>query len=211
MSWITVVWSMNAAACLTLAAFYFVVWCKQRENWVHLVFSVSAVAAAAIAPFELAMKHAQTGGQYEALVRWIHVPVWVLTVSFVVFVRLYLYAGRPWLAWSICGLRTLVLILNFILTPNINFRRVTSLRHFSWWGDEMISMPVGVANSWGLLSSVSLLLLLIFFVDATVTVWRRGDRRRALLLGGGMIFGAILAWHVPLVIWGIIDVPFFLC
>ena len=26
-----------------------------------------------------------------------------------------------------------------------------------------------------------------------------------------MIFGAILAWHVPLVIWGIIDVPFFLC
>ena len=25
-----------------------------------------------------------------------------------------------------------------------------------------------------------------------------------------MIFGAILAWHVPLVIWGIIDVPFFL-
>ena len=75
----------------------------------------------------------------------------------------------------------------------------------------MISMPIGVANPWGLLSSVSLLLLLIFFVDATITVWRRGDRRRALVLGGSMIFGAILAWHVPLVIWGIIDVPFFLC
>jgi len=57
---------------------------------------------------------------------------------------------------------------------------------------------------------VSLLLLLIFFVDATITVWRRGDRKRALVLGGSMIFGAILAWHVPLVIWGIIDVPFFL-
>ena len=26
-----------------------------------------------------------------------------------------------------------------------------------------------------------------------------------------MIFGAILAWHVPFVIWGIIEVPFFLC
>src|SRR5262249_31285441 len=33
---------------------------------------------------------------------------------------------------------------------------------------------------------------------------------RALLVGGSMIFGAILAWHVPLVIWGVIDVPFFL-
>ena len=58
---------------------------------------------------------------------------------------------------------------------------------------------------------MSLLLLLIFFIDATITVWRRGDRRRALVVGGSMIFGAILAWHVPLVIWGIIDVPFFLC
>ena len=211
MSWITIVWSMNAAACLTLAAIYLVVWCKQRQVLAHLVFSITAVAAAAVAGFELAMMHAGTVGQYEALIRWIHVPVWVLTVAFVAFVRLYLHAGRPWLAWSICGLRTLVLILNFILTPNLNFRRITSLRHFSWWGGEMISMPLGVANPWGLLSSVSLLLLLIFFVDATIAVWRRGDRRRALVLGGSMIFGAILAWHVPLVIWGIIDVPFFLC
>jgi len=211
MSWITIVWSMNAAACLTLAAIYLVVWCKQRQVLAHLVFSITAVAAAAIAGFELAMMHAGTVGQYEALIRWIHVPVWVLTVAFVAFVRLYLHAGRPWLAWSICSLRTMVLILNFILTPNLNFRRITSLRHFSWWGSEMISVPFGVANPWGLLSLVSLLLLLVFFVDATITVWRRGDRKRALVLGGSMIFGAILAWHVPLVIWGIIDIPFFLC
>ena len=102
-----------------------------------------------------------------------------------------------------------MLILNFIFTPNLNFRQITSsgtsrgaVRRFrcrSAW-----QIP-------GALSSVSLLLLLIFFVDATITVWRRGDRRRALVLGGSMIFGAILAWHVPLVIWGIIDVPFFLC
>ena len=169
------------------------------------------MAAAAIAGFELAMMHAGTVGQYEALIRWIHVPVWVLTVAFVAFVRLYLHAGRPWLAWSICGLRTLVLILNFILTPNLNFQRITSLRHFSWWGGEMISVPFGVASPWSLLFGESTVAPLSFSSDATIAVWRRGDRRRALVLGGSMIFGAILAWHVPLVIWGIIDVPFFLC
>jgi PAS domain S-box-containing protein len=210
MSWITILWSMNAAACLTLAAFYFVVWCRERENWVHLLLSSSAIAAAAIAVFELAMMHADTVGRYQALVRWIHVPVWVLIVSFVIFVRLYLHAGRRWLAWSICSLRTLVLILNFIFTPSINYRQITGLRMFSW-GGEIISVPIGVANPWGVLSSMSLLLLLIFFVDATITVWRRGDRRRALVVGGSMILGAILAWHVPLVIWGIVDIPFFLC
>jgi two-component system, LuxR family, sensor kinase FixL len=210
MSWLIIVWSMNAAACLTLAGIYLLVWCKQRGDWAHLIFSATAVATAGIAAFELAMMHAETVERYEALVRWIHVPVWVLVVSFVIFVRLYLHAGRPWLAWSICGLRTLVLILNFIFTPSINYRHITSLRQFSW-GGEIVSVPIGVANPWGLLSSVSLLLLLVFFVDATITVWRRGDRRRALVVGGSMILGAILAWHVPLVMWGIINIPFFLC
>ena len=133
----------------------------------------------------------------------------VAQVSFVAFVQLYLHAGRRWLAWSIYSLRTVVLILNFIFPVSINFRAITDIHHFSWAG-EMISVPVGVPNLWGLISNFSLLLLLIFSVDATITVWRRGDRRRALLVGGSMIFGAILAWHVPLVIWGLVEVPFFL-
>ena len=209
MSWITIVWSMNAGACLTLAAFYFAVWCKQRQSWVHLLFSCSAIAAAAISALELAMLHAQSIERYQLLLRWVHLPVWVLTLSFVAFVRLYLHAGRTWLAWSIYSLRTLILILNFIFPVSINFRAITDIRHFSWGGD-MISVPVGLPNPWGVLSQVSLLLLLIFSVDASVTVWRRGDHRRALFVGGSMIFGAILAWHVPLVIWGVLEIPFFL-
>jgi PAS domain S-box-containing protein len=209
MSWITAVWSMNAAACLTLAGFYFAIWCKQRQRPMYLVFSCSAIAAAAISAFELWMLNSKTVDEYESLVRWIHVPTWVLTLSFVAFVRLYLHAGRVWLVWIIYGLRTLVLILNFIFPVGINFTAITDIRQFSW-GGQLVSVPVGASNPWGLLSIVSLLLLLIFSVDAAITVWRRGDRRRAVLVGGSMIFGAILAWHVPLVIWGVIDVPFFL-
>jgi hypothetical protein len=41
MSWITVIWSMNAGAFLTLAPLHGAgaVWCKQRENRVYLLFS----------------------------------------------------------------------------------------------------------------------------------------------------------------------------
>src|SRR5215470_1483031 len=180
MNWITAIWSMNAGACLTLAAFYGVVWSKQRTNRAYLLFSCSAVAAAVISGFELRMMTATTVEQYQLLMRWIHVPVWVLTLSFVAFVRLYLRAGRPWLARSIYILRTLVLILNFCFPVSINFNRIADIRHFEWAGD-IISVPVGVPNPWGLLSQVSLLLLLIFAMDATITVWRRSDKRRALL------------------------------
>jgi PAS domain S-box-containing protein len=208
MSWITILWSMNAAACLTLAAFYFVVWLKQRENWVHLLFSCSAIAAAAISAFELWMMNGREVDQYALLVRWIHVPVWVLTVSFVAFVRRYLHVGRAWLSWSIYGVRTLVLILNFSFPVSINFWSITGLHQLSLWG-EAVSVPVGVPNPWGSLSQLSLLLLLVFSVDATLTLLRRGDRRRALVLGGSMIFGTIFAVHVPLVIWGVLEIPFF--
>jgi len=203
-------WSMDAAFCFTLAGMYLLVWWKQRKGWVHLLFSCSALAAGAIAGFELMSMRAETTAQYGALLRWAHLPVWILIVSVVWFVRFYLRAGRMWLAWSICGLRTLALVLNFLFTPNLNFRKITSLRHLQWWGGETVSAPVGVPNPWTLVGQLSLLLLLIFFVDATITVWRRGDRRRALIVGGSAIFFITLAFgQSALVIWGVIESPFF--
>jgi two-component system sensor kinase FixL len=210
MSWVTLLWSMDGAFCFTLAGIYLLVWWKQRKGWVHLLFSCSALAAGVIAVFELTSMRAETAAQYGAVLRWAQLPVWVLIVSVVWFVRFYLRAGRLWLAWSICGLRTLALVLNFLFTPNLNFREITSLRHLSWWGGEMVSAPVGVPNPWTLIGQLSVLLLLIFFVDATITVWRRGDRRRALIVGGSAIFFIALALgQSALVIWGVIESPFF--
>ncbi|MFZ3376413.1 MAG: PAS domain S-box protein [Chthoniobacterales bacterium] len=211
MSWVTLLWSMDAALCFTLSGIYLLVWFRQREQWVHLLFSCSAVAAGLIAGFELAAMHAQTTAQYGALIRWAHLPVWILVVSVVWFVHLYLRAGRRWLVWTVCGLRTLALVLNFLFTPNLNYREITSLRHLPWWGGESVSVAIGVPNPWTLIGQLSLLLLLIFLVDVTITVWRRGNRRRALVVGGSAIFFITLALgQSALVIWGVIQAPFFI-
>jgi PAS domain S-box-containing protein len=211
MSWITLAWSMNAAACLTLAGIYFLVWCKQRDSLVHLLFSCIAFSAAAIAALELQLIHAETPEAYGAILRWRQLPVWTLVLSLVGFTRLYLRAGWPWLAWSVCGLRTLVLVLNFVFTPNLHYREITTLRQLAW-GGEMASVPLGTPNPWSLISEVTLLLLLTFFVDASITAWRRGERKRALMVGGSIVFfGTIVAAQVALVVWGVMRVPFFSC
>jgi PAS domain S-box-containing protein len=155
------------------------------------------------------MMNARTVEEYQLLMRWIHVPTWALTLSFVAFVRLHLHAGRAWLAWTIYTLWTLILTFNFSFPFGINFKAITDIRQFAWAG-EMVSVPIGVPNPWGLLSQLSLVLLLVFSADAGIAVWRRGNRRRALLIGGSMVFGAILAWHVPFVIRGIVELPLFL-
>ena len=145
MSWVTVIWSISAGACLTLALLQFIVWWKDRSARANLVFSVGAVAVAVFAAFELALMHAETAEQFGSVARWIHVPGWVLIVSIVAFVRLYLKAGRGWLAWTVVAVRSLSLILNFVLSPNINYREITALRHVSFLG-ESVAVPEGVPN-----------------------------------------------------------------
>jgi len=174
MSWVTVIWSIGSGACLTLAFIQFVVWWKNRAARANLAFSVLAIAVAALAALELALMRAETPEQFGTLARWVHVPAWVIVVSLVAFVRLYFRAGRPWLAWVVIGVRTLLLILNFVFSPNINYWRITPLRHVSFLG-ESVSVPTGIPNPWMLVAQSSLLLLVIFVIDATITVWRRGD------------------------------------
>ncbi len=94
MSWVTVIWSTVAAACLTLAAVNLLVWCKQRTAWANLLFSSTAVATAAMAFCELRMMLADTPGQFGTALSWLQVSVFVLTVSLVGFVLFYMRAGR---------------------------------------------------------------------------------------------------------------------
>jgi len=207
MNWVTVIWSVGSGACLTLALIHVVVWWKDRAARANLVFSAMAIAVAAFAALELAMMQAQTPEQFGSDVRWVHVPVWVIIVSLVIFVRLYLKAGRQWLAWTVVGVRTLSLILNFIFSPNINFRQMAPLRHVSFLG-ESVSVAAGVPNPWMLVAQLSLVLLVIFVMDATIAVWRRGDRRQALMVGGSILFFTMAGTVEGITItWGIISMP----
>src|SRR5256886_6896731 len=205
MNWVTVIWSMGSGACLTLALMHLVVWWKERTSRANLIFAVMAVAVAVFAALELAMMRAQTPEEFGIAIRWVHVPVWIIIVSLVIFVRLYLKAGRPWLAWAVVGVRTLSLILNFIFSTNINFRQMAPLRHVSFLG-ESVSVAAGVPNPWMLVAQLSLVLLVIFVMDATIAVWRRGDRRQALMVGGSILFFTMAGTVGGITItWGIIS------
>ena len=207
MNWVTVIWSIGAGACLTLAFVQFIVWWKDRAARANLAFSVLAIAVAALAALELGLMRAETPEQFGIVARWIHVPAWVIVVSLVVFVRLYLRAGRPWLAWAIIGVRTLSLILNFVFSPNINYWQITPLRHASFLGESVV-VPTGVPNPWMLVAQSSLLLLVIFVIDATIAVWRRGDRRQALVVGGGIVLFVVMATAESMAVtWQIIAMP----
>jgi two-component system, NarL family, sensor histidine kinase UhpB len=207
MSWVTIIWSMVSSACLMLAAMHLLAWVKNRKAWANLLFSLLAASTALLAGCELWMMRAETPVQLSTALRWLHVPAWALVVTLVGFVRLHMRAGRPWLAWTICAVRTFSLVLNFLVGQNLNFREVTHLRHISLLG-ESVSVAEGVLNPWMLVGQLSLLLLVLFVTDAAITVWRRGDHRLALVTGGSILFsmaaGPVLG---SLEFWKIVDWP----
>ena len=208
MNWVTVIWSMGSGACVVLALMHIAVWWKDRAARANLVFAVMAVAVAVFAALELALMRAQTPEQFGTAVRWLHVPAWVIVASLVGFVRLYLRAGRRWLAWAVVGVRTVSLILNFTFSPNINYREITALRHVSFFGEPVSVVASGVPNPWALVAQLSLLLLVIFVTDATIAAWRRGERRQALMVGGSiLLFVTVGTAEGVAITWGILSMP----
>jgi PAS domain S-box-containing protein len=167
-------------------------WLQKRDNWESLLFSISSAAAAVLALSEQALMHAQTAAQYGEILRWMHLPAAVVAVSLIWFLRLYLNAGRTWLVWLFCAVRVLVLVVNFVQEPNFNFSEITDLRQVAFWG-ELFSLPVGMRSSWAFLTRAGNLLQLIFVADASITAWKKGNGRRAFMMGGTIFLGVVLA------------------
>jgi PAS domain S-box-containing protein len=207
MSWITIIWSMVMSTCLMLAAIHLLAWFRKQTEWTNLLFSLMAMATAALAFCELWMMRSETPGEFGLALRWLHVPAWVIILTLVGFVRLYMEAGRLWLAWAVFSVRTVSLILNFVFTPNLNYREITALGHVTFLG-ESVSVGEGVSNPWMLVGQLSFLLFVLFVTDAAITVWRRGDRRQALVMGGSIVFFVVAGTaQAVLVLWETIHWP----
>jgi two-component system, LuxR family, sensor kinase FixL len=211
MNWVEVAWTMMIAASLMLGIVHLFVWQKQRSQYAHLLFFVLATSAAAYGAFELARMRAETPASLATLARWSHVPLAMVIVSVVGFVRLYFDAGRLWLAYAVIGIRLAALALNFLTGVNVNFREITALDHLQLWGGAVVTGPIGIPNPWAIVPQLSNLLLVAFIVDASITLWRRGGsvgRRRAALVGGSLAFCiGTAASFAALVVTGMVHAP----
>jgi len=199
---------MSAAVCLTLAAVHALVWLRARDARSNLLFAIAAIAAAVLAILEVNLMHAQSPLAYAEMLRWMHVSAAVLVIALVWFLRFFLNAGRHWLAWTITGLRVLVLVPNFLFYPNATFAEVVNLRHVEFLGD-VFSAPVGTMNPWRVLIHISMVLFAAYVLDAAVSAWKQGHRRRALTLGGTTSLAiALAAIFSDMMTRGILPGPF---
>ena len=207
MSLVTIFWPMVAAMSLTLGGVHLLVWWRNRDMPERLWFFMMTVATAGMAFTELAMMKAATGAEFGSALRWNHLPVWVNFFAVAGFLLTHMRAGWLWLAGLAIGIRTVSLVINFLVHPNINFREISGVRQVGFLGDQ-VSLAVGHPSPLMALAQSGLLLLLAFAIDVMLSVWRRGEKRKALLVGGSIVF-FITAGTTQAVLshWGLVDVP----
>lgn len=196
-----------SAIALTVGALSFRVWLNKRSQWAVLAFAVACASSALYAWFEIAMANTDSPAVYGTLLRWSHPVAWVFCASISVFPFLHLEAGRKWLLWLIIGSRGVGTLLNFLFPVNINFWEITAIGHVTILG-ESLSYAIGVPNPWVLIQYVSFVGLIAFSQDIAVTVWRRGERRKALVYGTGFaLFVTTTCVMAVAVVWGGVGMP----
>jgi C4-dicarboxylate-specific signal transduction histidine kinase len=143
--------------------------------------------------------------------RWIHVPMLVVWIAIICYVRYYFNAGRLWLAWTACYLRIFALILSFTTGQNLFFTETTHFKQVAIFGGETISIAQGILNPWYILGPLSMVALVVFVVDASITLWHQGSdtaRRRAVTFSCMAFFLLALVCHTALVNTGLINSPY---
>lgn len=205
MTWIDIFWPMMGGASLTVGAVHLFVGLRRPVRPAHLMFASAAFSVAVLSVFELALMQATDPQDFGTLMRWAHIPVAILAVSIIGFVRLHFAAGSWWLGGSACALRVASLVPNFTTGVNVNFQSIDSLEFVPVWAAQSVAVPVGQGNPWMILAQLSNLLLLAFIIHALLETRRRNDpalARRAVLVCGSVALFLVMAsaWPTALVL-----------
>ena len=210
MSWLTVIWSMCAAACGVMAVLALCIGLLGHQRRANLLVVAMAIGAGAVALAEIVhMK----GIDPAAVDRTLRISEWFLTalvLSIPWFVQVRFGTGRLWLA----GLATVTwmtaMVLTLVLPGGLTFSEVTGLTpRTTFWGESFMQID-GIRSPLAIPADLTVVMILAHTIDASIRLWRQpGRRRQALLVGGSIVLFYVAAMaHVPLVDLGRLQVPY---
>ncbi|MEN9315857.1 MAG: hypothetical protein RIS35_2250 [Pseudomonadota bacterium] len=201
MSPVLAAWSVMIGACLAIALVSLLVWARGsgRAQSGFLLFGIAATAVAIFGCIELRLMSMSTVAEALALHRLGHPVVFVLVVAMLLLAHVHLGTGRRWLLFAAIGARTVVLVANFATEGSVHYLTIRSLRTVSFLGEAIANVDEVVLNPLAVTMPIASLLFVAYVLDASVTLWRSGDitlRRRAVIVGGGMVFAVVAASSV---------------
>jgi len=209
MNWIAIAWPMVAGACLTLGLIELRIALAQSPRAARLLFSLSAFAMAAFSGLELALMRVDTVADAGALLRTMDAALGAIIVALTAFIWVYFGTGNKWLALAAPSLYAIGASVDLVPGWDMTYQSITGLRTVETFGGATFNVVEGVPNPWNVIPYLAGLVLLVFVADASLRLWRRGGRRRALVVGGSVtLFTLTAGMHSALVDTGIVRTPY---
>jgi two-component system, LuxR family, sensor kinase FixL len=210
MNWITIAWPMLAAVCLTLGLLNLTVGLAVPPRAARLLLALNSFAVAWCSAIELRLMLAERPEQFEALLWWGDIATGLVLASLAAFIWAFFHSGHKWLALAGPVLYAATLLVDFIPHGSrLTYLKITGIRTVETFRGATFNVAEGVPNPWNALLYVAVLMMLAFVVDASVRLWRRGDRKRAAIVGGSITFFYVAAGvHTSLVDFGAMRSPY---
>ena len=212
MNWITIIWPMAIAACVTLAAIHAQIGARMigRDRLAHVYFTLSALAVAATGFFELVLLQTRDHGQFQRLMLYAQIPIWLMQLSLAGFTWNFLERGWPRTGYWSAAVVTLAMAGNFLVEPTQRIRFASSIHPDEVLWGARFTLPRMEYGPLAIIETISVFLLVVFVLGCARMTWRAGRHRRALLVGGGIVFFLFVSrTYAALVEAGVLRTPFF--
>ncbi len=182
-------------------------WFRDRRNRVALAFALAALGGVMVAGIEFALMKSSTPEEYGALIRWLHLPALLTIISLSVFIHLRYGGTQTWLLKVGIAGRTLAVLINFIVHPNVNYYEITSLGNGTLLG-EQFAYPIGIVSPFSILAQGSLAVIVLYFVITAIeSIRKSGFRSSVHLIAASTFFMVSALGTVVLFVWGPWKIP----
>jgi PAS domain S-box-containing protein len=200
---------MAAAVCVTIGSFSLLIWIRRRDSLSYLFFAITAFAAAFFAVTDLVYFNSETMEGLVSAVRWANLGVYGILIGLVWFLYYYFRTARLWVAWTITAIWSVLILFNFILPNTMVYTQVYDLEKVILpWGEYFYRID-GSRNILSHIADFFNLVILAYFADASIRLWTKGEKKRALVIGGSTLFFITAAGiHTPMVDMGLISSPY---
>ncbi len=204
----TVVPLVAGAMCLTIGLIHLGLGLSQPRSHTHLAFSLTALMISAATMLQPWVHKADTFEDFRLALRWMlgyEALFWLGAVWFILF---FADLSNRWLPLLVTGCFALGLLFQVFSEGGILFREITGTNTVELpWG-ETVSLPVGPASGWRVVTDAGMLGFFALGVLGVLHLMSKHHRKRAAMLGVSLGILALSAIQATLVDLGILDLPY---
>jgi len=214
MNYLVLAWAIMVGISFTIFVLNLIAFLQDvnRKHFRFLCMCLVTLAVCIFGYIEIRLMTATSAENALPYLRMGHPVVFAMFIGLALYVQDHFGTGRLWLLGVVIVARCVVLAIDIASEVNINYLAVTSLRTVSFLGENVAVVGDAVPNPWSRLAPFTAILFLVYVVDASVALWRKGGviaRKRALLVGGGIVFTVVSAACIGFLKHeGILDWPY---